>query len=199
MQTNFEFESPSVLPPATVTPVSRVPCTELAWLAGIIDGEGNLQATVQAKKCGSNGDRQNYFEPKVRITNTDVRMIQRISEIYARLDLVFFYAVNSVKRYKNRKDTWRNQLEITVGSKVQIIKLLEAVMPYLVHKQRYATLMLEAIYWVRSQPHRGRHSEGCNYTGESQFQEYIAAMSAEREYHIEPATTRRVASAVLQW
>ncbi len=158
-----------------------------------------MQATVQAKKCGSKGGRQNYYEPKVRITNTDVRMIQRVSEIYVKLGLVFFYAVNSVKRYKNRKSTWRNQLEITVGSKIQIIKLLEAVMPYLVHKQRYAAIMLEAIHWVQSQPRRGRHSAGTNYTGKNEFQEYIAAMAAEREFHIEPEVTHRVASQVLQW
>lgn len=197
MQDSFQFDSPG----ATGIPLqpTEVTSADLAWLAAIIDGEGNLQATVQAKKCGSAGVRREYFEPKVRITNTDVRMIKRISEIYVKLDLVFFYAVNSVKRYKNRKDTWRNQLEITVGSKVHIIKLLKLVLPYLVNKQRYAELMRDTINWVDAQPRRGRHSKGINYTERPEFWQFIEAMAAERDFHIEPATTNRLASTILDW
>jgi len=199
MQSAFEFDPPIVLTPHPAPSLSGVTSAELGWLAGIIDGEGNLQATVQAKKCGSKGGRQNYFQPKIRITNTDVRMIRRVSEIYVKLGLVFFYAINSVKRYKNRKSTWRNQMEITVASKIHIVTLLEAVMPYLVNKQRYASIMLEATFWVQSRPRRGRHSKGVNYTEEREIQEYIVAMASEREFHIEPETTVRIASTVLHW
>lgn len=171
----------------------------LAWLAGIIDGEGNLQATVQEKKCGSDGTRRKYFEPKVRITNTDVRMIKRVSEIYVEHGIVFFYAINDVKRYKNRKSTWRNQLEITVASKVDIAKLLHLVLPYLVAKRQYAVLFLDTISWVSAQPRRGRFSKGRNYTEAPEFWEHIVAMAHERDALVEPKHTKRTASAVLKW
>ena len=52
--------------------------TDIAWLAGIIDGEGNLH--VGRKTAKSNGRR--YLDVKVRVSSTDMRMIKRISEIY---------------------------------------------------------------------------------------------------------------------
>jgi len=126
-----------------VRPISRE--GDFGWLAGIIDGEGNLDFSVQSKPSGQNGSRNEYFCPKIRITNTDMRMIKRISEIYVSEKLVFFYALNSVKRYKDRKETWKNQMEITVASQNSIAKLLHRLLPFLVNKQKIAELMLGTI------------------------------------------------------
>lgn len=177
----------------SVRPISRE--VDLAWLAGIVDGEGNLDASVQEKKCGKT--RRNYFQPKVRITNTDVRMVQAVSEIYVREGIRFFYAINSVKRYKNRQPTWRNQLEITVSAKVHIVVLLQLIIPYLRNKRRYAELLLEAIRWVDSQPRRGNGSAGQNYTELAEFWSHIEAMKIERDCHIDPSTTTRRAGEIL--
>ena len=172
---------------------------DLAWLAGIIDGEGNIQPTVQNKKCGSDGTRRDYFEPKLRVTNTDVRMIKKISEIYVREGIVFFYSVANIKAYKNKKDTWHNQMEISVSSKGSTARLICMVLPYLVNKQRYAELMLDAIEWVQAQPRRGRYSEGVNYTTLPEFGVLISRMDEERKNLIEPSTTTRRAGHVLTW
>ena len=179
----------------SVRPISRE--VDLAWLAGIIDGEGNLQATVQYKWCGP--IKRPYFEPKVRITNTDVRMVKKISEIYVSEDIVFFYSINAVSRYKNKKDTWRDQLEISVGSKKQIRKLLPLVIPYMVNKRRYAELMLSALEWLDSQPARGKNSKGENYAVHPQFVSFIRLMEEERKSLIAPSTTTRRAREVLSW
>lgn len=170
---------------------------DLAWLAGIIDGEGNLQATVQMKKCGPN--KAAYFQPKLRITNTDVRMIRKVSEIYVAEGIVFFYSLNKVSRYKNKKPTWRDQLEITVSAKIDIERLLRLVMPYLVNKQRYAELFLQAIEWVQAQPRRGNGSPGQNYALKPEFSEFIKALEEERATLIEPSTTIRRAREALSW
>jgi len=180
---------------AQVRSISRE--ADIAWLAGIIDGEGNLQATVQEKPCGQ--IKRPYFEPKLRITNTDVRMIKKISEIYVREGLVFFYAINHVSRYKNRMPTWKDQLEITIGSKNSILKALRIVTPYLVSKRRKAELMLNTIEWVHAQPYRGRNSAGSNYAETAEFQEYIRLMDEERKDFIEPSTTIRRAREILSW
>jgi hypothetical protein len=152
---------------------------------------------VQEKKCGQT--RRSYFEPKLRITNTDVRMIKKVSEIYAGEGLVFFYAMNHVSRYKNRKETWRDQLEITISSKGSVAKALRLVLPYLVNKQRYAQLMLDAIEWVQAQPYRGRNSAGSNYTESTEFKELIQLLDEERKGFIEPSTTIRRAQEILLW
>lgn len=179
----------------SVRPISRE--VDLAWLAGIIDGEGNLQATVQVKRCGKT--RRSYFEPKLRITNTDVRMIKKISEIYVREDVVFFYTVNSISRYKNKKPSWRDQMEICISSKEGISKMLKLVLPYLVNKQRYAELMLQTLNWVDEQPYRGRNSSGGNYAETEQFKQLISMLENERASLIDPSTTTRRARQVLSW
>lgn len=181
---------------AKVRPISRE--GDLAWLAGIIDGEGNLQATVQFKKSGAN--RWPYFEPKLRITNTDVRMIRKVSEIYVAESVTFFYTINAVSRYKNKKSTWNDQLEISISSKPDIRRVLTFVLPYLVNKQRYAQLMMQAIEWVQAQPKRGRNSApGPNYASKPQFSEFVKTLELERATLIEPSTTIRRAREALSW
>jgi len=180
---------------ARVRPISRE--ADLAWLAGIIDGEGNIHSCVQAKKCGPL--KRDYFQPKLRITNTDVRMIQKVSEIYAAEGITFFYALNAVSRYKNKKSTWRDQLEITVSAKKDLVKLLRMVVPYLVNKQRFAEIFLQAIEWVQAQPMRGRNSEGQNYASKPEFLALLGAMQEERATFIEPSTTIRRAREALSW
>lgn len=180
---------------ASVRSISRE--VDLAWLAGIIDGEGNLQATVQEKPCGST--RRSYFEPKLRITNTDVLMVRKVSMIYVREGITFFYAINRASRYKNRQSTWRDQLEITVSSKRHIAVALPLVIPYLVNKRRYAELMLALVKWVEAQPYRGRNSAGSNYTEAHEFKEHIRLLSEERAAFIDPSTTIRRAREILAW
>lgn len=170
---------------------------DIAWLAGIIDGEGNLHALVQEKKSGAN-NRLKFLCPKVRITNTDVRMIRRISEIYVREGLTFFYALNRVSRYKNRKDTWRDQLEITIGSQAGVAKVLRLVMPYLVNKRMYASIFLELIEWIQLQPKRGRMSRSKeSYADDEKFSEYLSRLAGERSFFIDPSTTTRKAGEIL--
>ena len=162
---------------------------DLAWLAGIIDGEGNLHALVQEKRSGSS-NRLRFLCPKIRITNTDMRMIQRVSEIYVREGLTFFYALNRVSRYKNRQPTWKDQLEITVGSQAGVAKLLRLVLPYLVAKQVYASIFLELIEWVQLQPKRGRNSRATeSYTDQPKFAAYLERLAQERAFYIAPSTT----------
>lgn len=127
-------------------------------------------------------------------------MIHRISEIYVAENVVFFYAVNMVKRYKGRKDTWKNQLEITISGQGSILKMLRILHPYLVNKQRMAELMMEAIEWVMAQPARGRMSRtGRNYTLEPAFHALMEKIAQERAFHIEPSTTIRKAREILSW
>ena len=170
-----------------------------AWLAGIVDGEGNIDFSVQTKKTPK-GVLNDYFVPKLRIMNTDMRMIKRISEIYVEENLVFFYHFSNVQRYKNKKDTWKNAMHITISSQGSIKKVLELILPYLCNKKRMAELLIEAIDWVQSQPYRGRMSAaGRNYTEFPEFAQHINRMKAERAFHIEPSTTIRKAREIISW
>lgn len=126
-------------------------------------------------------------------------MIKKISEIYVREGVVFFYSVNIVSRYKNKKPHWRDQMEICISSKEGISKMLALVIPYLANKKRYAELMLETLIWVDEQPYRGRNSGGGNYTETDRFKELISMLEQERAFLIDPSTTTRRAREVLSW
>ena len=170
----------------------------LAWLAGIIDGEGNIDFSTKVRTTTA-GNKFTYFCPKVRITNTDVRMISKVSEIYDRHQLVFFYALNDVKRYKNRKKTWRNQLEITVSAQGSEISLLQLVMPYLTNKRWLAGIMIETIRFVQAQPRRGGLGQSrLNYCDDPRFKACIADMKRECRWHIDPSTLKCKAQVMLK-
>ena len=172
---------------------------DFAWLAGIVDGEGNIDFSVQKKKT-PRGVWNDYFCPKLRIMNTDMRMIRKIAEIYVAENLVFFYHFSNVKGYKNKKDTWKNAMHITISSQGSLKKVLKLIEPYLVNKKRQAQLLIGAIEWVQSQPYRGRMSAaGLNYCQRPEFLALIDGLKAERAFHIEPSTTIRKAGEVISW
>lgn len=178
-----------------VRPIRRE--VQLAWLAGIVDGEGNLDASVQEKKSGPN--RIPYFIPKVRIMNTDMRMIKRISKIYVQEKLIFSYHFSNVQNYKNKKPHWKNALHITVQSHVAVAKLLQLVVPHLVNKKKAALAILKLLKWVMTRPARGRHSAGKSYVFDPRFQQLLKEVKAEKAWHVDPSTSIRRARKILAW
>lgn len=118
-------------------PISK---EELAWLAGIIDGEGCLQVNKAVGEDTKPGARI-----CIDISSTTPIMIQRVSVIYKKLGLVFCYAFGRNKA--------NNQfLRIMVAGQGSLEKLLQAVRPYLCNKLPQANLILEYITWRRMMP-----------------------------------------------
>ena len=197
----YMLEQPGypLLPKSENAEVRSISREDLAWLAGIVDGEGNIDFSVQVKKT-PRGVKNAYFCPKVRISNTDMRMVKRISEIYVFYRLVFFYHFANVKNYANCKDSWKNAMHISISSQGSIKKILELIAPFLVNKQRQAELLIETITWVQAQPYRGRMSkEGVNYCENPEFHALLDRLKAERAFHVEPSTTIRKAQEILLW
>ena len=161
---------------------------ELAWLAGIYDGEGALSLDL---KMASNG--KNYLTPKVRVYNTDVRMIQKVSQIYKDLGVVFFYNVN-LKRAAH----YKNQIGICVTSQGSCLKVLEAVEPYLANKRDHARAMICVIAYVQGLP-KGGNTSSYNYAEDLEFQSYMLMWQGAKDLHIDPSTTTREAGHVLAW
>lgn len=164
-----------------------------AWLAGIIDGEGNLN--IQVREHWVNGKL--YMRPKIRVTNTDVRMIKRISEIYVREGVVFFCSIHSQKPGPNGKPR-KTKMNIEVASQGSCRKLLDGMMPYLTNKQRAAEIMLGLITFVQTQP-KGGNTLSIRYVEDEQFKTLWAEWEAERLWYIDPSETTRRAGTVVSW
>lgn len=162
---------------------------DYAWLAGIVDGEGNLDISVATA-----GNGKTYFRPKVRIANTDVRMIVKIGKIYERDNLRFFYTINRRRRYNIN---WKDQLHIEIASQGSGRRILEKIVPYLSNKQKMVQILLDLIQYVQGQP-KGGNTLSIRYVEHRRFKELWDAFMLEKKFYIDPSTiTRRASRTIL--
>jgi len=116
----------------------------LAWLAGIMDGEGCILFSQNAAR----GQRQ----LKVQIKNTSIFMIDKISIIYAYMKFKFHYVT---------EDDGYNKpaIKIVVGGLDDVETLLRAILPHLTTKFYEARTVLNYIEWRNTLPKHGRSSD----------------------------------------
>lgn len=154
--------------------------TELAWLAGMIDGEGNLSAGVRNNPNGSA-----YLDVKVRISGNDIRMIHALGRIYEKMNLVFFTSL------MNRNSTrWRTGLNVEVARQGSTLKLLKSVRPYLRGKGLVADAVIDLIEYVQSVPRSGNGVRR-NYATHPEFAELMERYRREHTWYFDPSTTTR--------
>lgn len=106
---------------STTSQVTVVTDTDLAWAAGIIDGEGSISLA----RCKRQGKDETY-SLRVQVGNTDPRMILRLKELFG----------GSIPKVENRgryKPMWR---WILYGNAAAVF--LTSVLPYLVSKRDQA-------------------------------------------------------------
>jgi len=108
---------------AQVETISRV---DLAWLAGLVDGEGCIALYRDTQRS--------RLRAAVVIANTDARIIAKISKILYEANIKYHYTLRKRKNFC---------LSITTIGFRSCKKLLEMVLPYLVGKKEQAKLMVE--------------------------------------------------------
>ena len=173
---------------ASLQSISRE--VDLAWLAGIIDGEGNIQLSMKENANGSS-----YLDTKVRIYNTDVRMMQKVAKIYVNENIVFCYTIGNNNRKNPR---WKRQMGIQVASHGSTSKLLNLVLPYLVNKKRLAEIMVEAIKHRKSLPYNGSRKR-LNYEKDPKIIDAMSRFQKDKEFYRGPSETTRRAGTVCSW
>lgn len=126
----------------------------LAWLAGIIDGEGSVglylrKPTPAAIKWKADHQRMvsyRYLHPVVTITNTDEAMVLEIRAIGDVLGVRGALGQEFEPKHPTHRPHWR----ITFKSKAACDLILRATLPYLITKRVRAELVLRAIAHRRS-------------------------------------------------
>lgn len=103
--------------------------TDLAWAAGIIDGEGSIHL-VHITRPAASGTRIGW-RLNVTVWNTNPLIVQRTAEIFG------VGSVHVVQRRPGWKPQWYWQ---TASKKAE--EVLRAVEPYLVGKAEHARLAL---------------------------------------------------------
>ena len=109
--------------------------TDLAWAAGIIDGEGCIGlhlVTTNTGKC---------YVLRITVVNTDIRMLEELKRIFG---------IGSIAARGRGKPHWKDQWYWLVCSK-KAEEVLREVEPYLVSKRDQAEIAL------LSRRYMGRH------------------------------------------
>jgi len=115
---------------------------ELAWLAGVIDGEGNLDLNKRYGLHRQGKGTWNWNRPRIIIGSTDARLIAKVSEIYAKIGCKFWYS--TLKRYEEHHKPCL--LIITIGIR-NVFKVLIRVKDYLTVKKNQAELLIRYCLW----------------------------------------------------
>lgn len=133
---------------------------ELAWLGGILDGEGHLDLNRRKQLPRSDGGTWNWNRPRINIASTDIRLIARVSEIYAKIGNKFWYSL-----LHRQKAEWKDCLAIiTIGIR-NVSKVLLQILPYLTTKRDQAELLLRYCLWRQeafASPRKADWSKGNN-------------------------------------
>ena len=119
--------------------------TRLAWLAGLIDGEGCLSVRHVMKQ--PHKAHRNSLELRLEITSVSTKMIDTTCQILAEMDI-------SVYRDKPRfrpKST-RPAIKIRIQQKYHLHILLRALLPYLVVKKPEAERCLQFLDLTCAKP-----------------------------------------------
>ncbi len=134
--------------------VGDVPCptvADLAYAAGIIDGEGCLTIQnniIHHKRRRHPTDKTTYsLSLQLSVNNTDPRL---------GLYLLNIFGVGSVTDVPARRSTYRPQTKWHVFRQQAIVRILYQVRPYLVLKGEHADLLIE-LQALKDQSVAGHH------------------------------------------
>lgn len=111
--------------------------TEIAWLAGFLDGEG----TIGLHRANSKKWPHPYLAPHLQAPNTDLRLIERARDIIERITGVRPWRVVASKAAGRCKMSWR----FMVKSQRQLAVLLPALIPHLISKHEQAEIVLQFV------------------------------------------------------
>ena len=109
---------------------------DLAWLAGIIDGEGCFSIYRVTRQDA------NFPSPSacLTITNSNYLLLNRCKEILAALGIKYLYSDP-----KNGHQRGRKVMRIRVKNYSSLRNLIELILPFLVGKAEQANVMFEFV------------------------------------------------------
>lgn len=131
---------------------------ELAWLAGIIEGEGWVSlALVKSRK--KNGNSLPAYVPNIGLVNTDLGIVEKSEVIFKKLGLK--YRVQLRKSYIGPDGSPRKEKkEISIATHENFQILSKAILPYMVgEKKNRIKKVLHFIEMRASKPRSGKNSK----------------------------------------
>ena len=130
---------------------------DLAWLAGIIEGEGWISLAIVGS-LKPNGAKLPVFQPSIGICNTDFLIMDKVETIFKQLGFKYRYQKRPAKVGSDGISR-KAKVEISVYAKQYVIKLSNLILPFIVGEKKNRINKLFEFYKIReSKPHAGRGS-----------------------------------------
>ena len=109
----------------------QVTSHQLAWLAGIWDGEGTFSIIYQQKK------KKDVYIARLTLSNTSELMINEILKILDKFNIT-----GHLWKEQPRKKEHKACYHITINKIENVKKCSELMLPYLVNKKAHAELLI---------------------------------------------------------
>jgi hypothetical protein len=103
--------------------------TTIAYIAGVLDGEGCIQ--IEKPKRKHNREKSQTYKLQVRIANTDLRLIEYINGIFP----AYIYNGSEKRKGRRRQFVWHAN-----GKKAA--QVLRQLLPYLICKREQAEVAI---------------------------------------------------------
>lgn len=129
-----------------------IPATEVAWQAGIVDGEGCITLAKGLRK----GRPSPAFRPMITVTNTDRRIMEPFPQ---------WWTGKLYQRPDNRTDMKWADSYTWYCPRSYVVPFLSAILPYLRAKRKQAELLIEFTERCQSFPRVKGTSPGANRGG----------------------------------
>jgi len=110
--------------------------TDLAWLAGIMEGEGTFAIYHQVRKTSKNGP-SGQLRGCVSLTNTDPTLINKAYEIFMSLGVEMH-----IHEYKNKKGSTRPVYDMQTAQQSKVKLICEKLLPFLYGEKKAKAEML---------------------------------------------------------
>ena len=121
--------------------------TDIAWLAGIMDGEGTIALYSRP------GTHREYMYAHFGFAGTDMRIVQRGRDILKGIcgdeSAVRLHA----KPRSKANPKWKDAMEVRLEKQQPLHAAMTALTPYLVGKKQNAEIVLEWLSSRLSRPH----------------------------------------------
>ncbi len=135
----------------------------LAWLAGIMEGEGTFAIYHQKR---SNNTPTDQLRACISLTNTDPHLIEKAYEIFKSIGVEMH-----IHEYKNKKGSTRPVYDMQTAKHINVKVVCESLLPYLFGEKKAKANML-----LRYVSRRLEKLEGKNNTRKAIYDEEDWAM-----------------------
>lgn len=157
--------------------ISRKEIEDLSWLAGILDGEGSIYMSVNNSLSDTNS-----LNTQVNFSNTDMRVIAKVTRVLHQNGVKFLYNVNS-------RDREHTIVTVVVKRRKNTAQVLNILAPFMSSKKLQATHMMDALRYLHL-------SKSCL---DSKFFQIYERFSAEKNWYVDPINISRKANKSLNF